>query len=142
MILISIDEEEGPQLYKCDPAGSYAGFKATGAGHKEQEARNFLEKKFKTDPKLDADKTIKVIPQSALTPQFVREHTEHHAHAHARTRTRTRTQMAINALQTVLGEDFKASDIEVGVVTTDSPRFRRLSDDEVDRHLTEIAERD
>jgi hypothetical protein len=60
MILISIDEEEGAQLYKCDPAGSYAGFKATGAGHKEQEARNFLEKKFKTDPKLDTEKTIKV----------------------------------------------------------------------------------
>lgn len=60
MILIGIDDEDGPQLYKCDPAGSYAGFKATCAGHKEQEARNFLEKKFKTDPRLDTDKTIKV----------------------------------------------------------------------------------
>jgi len=42
----------------------------------------------------------------------------------------------------VLGEDFKASDIEVGVVSTENPRFRILTDDEVDRHLTEIAERD
>lgn len=50
--------------------------------------------------------------------------------------------MAINALQTVLGEDFKASDIEVGIVTTQNPRFTKLSDEEVDRHLTEIAERD
>jgi len=60
MILIAIDEEDGPQLFKCDPAGSYAGFKATCTGNKEQEGRNFLEKKFKNDPKLDADKTIKV----------------------------------------------------------------------------------
>ncbi len=27
MILIGIDEEDGPQLYKCDPAGAYAGYK-------------------------------------------------------------------------------------------------------------------
>jgi len=109
MILVSIDDEEGPQLYKVDPAGSYAGFKATCAGHKDQEARNFLEKKFKTEAKLDTDKTIK---------------------------------MAINALQTVLGEDFKAADLEVAIVTADNKRFRKLSDEEVDRHLTEIAERD
>jgi len=109
MILIGIDDEDGPQLFKCDPAGSYAGFKATCAGHKEQEARNFLEKKFKTDPQLDTDKAIK---------------------------------MAINALQTVLGEDFKAADIEVAIVTNSNKRFTKLTDEEVDGHLTEIAERD
>eukprot|EP01089_Gocevia_fonbrunei_P008108 TRINITY_DN1976_c0_g1_i2.p1 TRINITY_DN1976_c0_g1~~TRINITY_DN1976_c0_g1_i2.p1 ORF type:complete len:232 (-),score=51.26 TRINITY_DN1976_c0_g1_i2:1-696(-) len=79
VILVGIDDEFGPQLYHCTPAGSYLGYKATCAGQKDQEARNFLEKKFKNNPKLDSDKTIK---------------------------------MAINALQTVLGEDFKASDIE------------------------------
>lgn len=60
MILIGIDEEVGPQLFMCDPAGSYVGYKACVSGQKDQEARNFLEKKFKVDPKLDTDKTIKV----------------------------------------------------------------------------------
>lgn len=42
-----IDEEEGPQLFRCDPAGHYLGYRGCAAGAKEQEANNYLEKKFK-----------------------------------------------------------------------------------------------
>lgn len=51
MILIGIDSEYGPQVFKLDPAGYFVGFHATAAGQKQQEAMNHLEKKWK---KLDS----------------------------------------------------------------------------------------
>ena len=47
MILIGIDAEFGPQVFKLDPAGYFVGFHATAAGQKQQEAMNHLEKKWK-----------------------------------------------------------------------------------------------
>lgn len=65
MIIIGIDvegEQKAPQLYRCDPAGYYVGYKATSAGQKEQEANNFLEKRFKADPNpnLNYDDTVQL----------------------------------------------------------------------------------
>lgn len=47
IILIGLDSELGPQVFKLDPAGYFVGFHATAAGQKQQEAMNFLEKKWK-----------------------------------------------------------------------------------------------
>ncbi|EGV63145.1 Proteasome subunit YC7alpha/Y8 (protease yscE subunit 7) [Yamadazyma tenuis] len=41
------DEDRGPQIFKCDPAGYYTGVKAVSTGPKSQEATTYLEKKFK-----------------------------------------------------------------------------------------------
>ncbi|KAG7013980.1 Proteasome subunit alpha type-6 [Cucurbita argyrosperma subsp. argyrosperma] len=108
-MVLGIDDEFGPRLYKCDPAGHFFGHKATSAGLKEQEAINFLEKKMKNDPAFTYEETV---------------------------------QTAISALQSVLQEDFKANEIEVGVVRSENPIFRVLSTEEVDEHLTAISERD
>ncbi|KAL2480371.1 Proteasome subunit alpha type-6-B [Abeliophyllum distichum] len=108
-LILGIDEEKGPQLFKCDPAGHFYGHKATSAGAKEQEAINFLEKKMKNDPAFSYEETV---------------------------------QTAISALQSVLQEDFKASEIEVGVVKKEDQVFKVLSTEEIDEHLTAITERD
>lgn len=111
MTLIGIDEEFGPQLYKIDPAGHFAGYRATSCGPKEQEANTFLEKKLKAGELSQLNQTNLI-------------------------------QMAINALQTILSIDLKPADIEVGVVSTENPKFYTLSTSEIDEHLNAIAERD
>jgi 20S proteasome subunit alpha 1 len=42
MILIGVDAERGPQIFKLDPAGYFVGFKATSSGQKQTEANNFV----------------------------------------------------------------------------------------------------
>jgi 20S proteasome subunit alpha 1 len=109
-LLVSVDEERGPQLFKTDPAGYFVGYRAVAVGAKDTEANNHLEKKLKAGaPALSGVETIRA---------------------------------AIGALQSVLGEDFKASEVEVGVVSTADPAFRVLTEAEVDDHLVAISERD
>lgn len=47
LTFVAVDEEKGPSVYKCDPAGYYTGSRATATGPKSQEATTALEKKFK-----------------------------------------------------------------------------------------------
>ncbi|CAK9294424.1 unnamed protein product [Gordionus sp. m RMFG-2023] len=60
MILISYDDENGPQVYKTDPAGYCCGFRAVAVGSKQTEMFSFLEKKFKKEEGLSMDQCIKL----------------------------------------------------------------------------------
>ncbi|KAJ1551688.1 hypothetical protein HK096_004359 [Nowakowskiella sp. JEL0078] len=112
MILIGHDDEFGPQLFKCDPAGYYVGYKATSAGAKHQEATNHLEKKFKKSQDLESDDAVEA-----------RE-----------------ILLAITTLSSVLSIDFKSTDVEVGIVSEEG--YRTLTEQEIDIHLQRIVERD
>ncbi len=68
MIVVGVDEEFGPQLYKCDPAGYYCGFKATAAGVKQTEATSFLEKKVKKKHDWTYEQAIEVEDIHMQTP--------------------------------------------------------------------------
>jgi 20S proteasome subunit alpha 1 len=109
MMLIGYDDENGPMVYKADPAGYFCGYKAAACGVKSVEAGNFLEKRIKKKQDFTYNEAVTV---------------------------------AISCLSTVLALDFKAHEIEVGVVTKENPKFRVLTDTEIDGHLSTIAEKD
>ena len=108
IIIVGIDEELGPQVFKIDPSGFSMGYKAISAGTKEQEAINHLEK---------------------LQKKNSGEYT-----------TEAAVQTAISTLQSVIGTDFKKDEIEVGVASVDNIFFKKLSEEDIERHLNIIAD--
>jgi len=120
LLLVAVDDEKGPLVFKVDPAGHFFAYKGVAAGTKEQEAINQLEKVYKEDDKdKDDDETKK--------PPVTEEET---------------VRLAISTLQYVLSADFKPDELEVGFITGKDGRFQTLSEEEIDAHLTYIAEED
>jgi len=127
MILIGVDAELGPQVFKLDPAGYFVGFHATAAGQKQQEAMNFLEKKWKKfeGGAEDAAKAGKRLGRNEVI------------------------EIAIECISTVLQTDFKSGEVEIGIVSEseDEPEktrglWRVFTDSEVEQHLLAYGEKD
>ena len=55
--------------------------------------------------------------------------------------TKESVEVAIQVLQTVISSDFKANEIEIGIATTENPRFRRLAESEIETYLNELADK-
>ena len=55
--------------------------------------------------------------------------------------TRETVEAAIQVLQTVISSDFKANEIEIGVSTAAHPQFRKLTEQEIEQFLNELADK-
>lgn len=116
--LISLDSEVGPQLYKCDPAGYYTGYKGTAAGPKQQEALNHLEKKLKS--KDHAEGSWEEVVELAITTLS------------------TVLSMDFKKTEIEIGIVGGPNPNGDGTVA----EFRVLTEDEIDERLQAIAEKD
>lgn len=117
--LISLDSEFGPQLYKCDPAGYYVGYKATASGPKTQEALNFLEKKLKN--KEQAEGSWEEVVELAITTLS--------------------TVLSVDFKKGELEVGIVGGPRGDGEEGTD-PQFRALTEEEIDERLQSIADKD
>lgn len=117
--LISVDSEKGPQLFKCDPAGYYAGYKATASGPKQQEALNYFEKKLKN--KDYADGSWEDVVELAITALS--------------------NVLSVDFKKHELEVGIAGGPHRDGKEGTD-PEFRALTEDEIDERLQAISEKD
>lgn len=51
-------------------------------------------------------------------------------------------KMAIITLQTVIGQEFKSNDIEIGIVSKSRPKFEKMNAEEVEYYLNEVSKKD
>ena len=117
--LISVDSEFGPQLYKCDPAGYYVGYKATSSGPKQQEALNHLEKKLKN--KDHAEGSWQDVVELAITTLS--------------------TVLSVDFKKSEIEIGIVGGPRAGNKEGTD-PGFRTLTEDEIDERLQAIADKD
>lgn len=113
LMFCSVDEEMGPSLYKCDPAGYYFSSLASATGPKQQEISTRFEKLHRKS------KNLKGLAKGSWQ-QVV--------------------EVGIVELSNVLGADFRKNDLEIGIATNEG--FRQLSVEEIDQRLVAISESD
>mmetsp|Transcript_6313 Transcript_6313/g.10410 ORF Transcript_6313/g.10410 Transcript_6313/m.10410 type:complete len:269 (-) Transcript_6313:171-977(-) len=132
LLFCSVDDEIGPRLYMVDPAGACYGYHAIASGSKEQEGMSTLEKmmKEKREEQQEAEKKTDD-KEKEKKPVKLNLKTE-----------KETVEFAIEALQKVLGVDFKSNQVEVAVVSQNKTRFRVLGEKEIDQYLTSISEKD
>ncbi|WFD33827.1 proteasome endopeptidase complex [Malassezia cuniculi] len=144
MILIGLDDEQddAPQIFKVDPAGHYVGYRATASGAKQTEAISFLEKQFKRSSSAGS---AAVDAASSATDAALIEAEE----VASRLTHEEVLNLAVDTLNTVLAQELKPSEIEIGIVggpdlaaDASKRRFRTLEEGDISQILERLAERD
>lgn len=116
MILVGIDAERGPQIFKIDPAGYYVGFRATAAGVKQTEATNFLEKQFKKSSTTTTGDAASAVPEAPAGASATDAAALEAEHISSNLTMQQTLDLAVNTLATVLAQDLKPSELEVAIV--------------------------
>lgn len=165
LILVGIDDEDnvGPQIYKVDPAGYFTGYRATAAGTKQTEAANFLEKQFKksnlntagastggpapgTTSEGATSADLAALASSgpdaaALEAEEISKNLSRQAVL----------ELGVQTLSTVLAQDLKPSEIEIGIVSSQPfgkyqgeqvGRFTTLDEEAINEILESLANKD
>lgn len=113
MIFIGYDEEKDTcHLFKTEPSGYCAGFKACTTGVKQIEANTWLEKNYKS--------------KEGKLPNTLTDAIE----------------TAMQALSTALASELKSDQVEIAIVTKSDPCFRTLRKSEIDERLNALADRE
>lgn len=111
-------------MFKCDPAGFYTGYIATASGPKSIDLQSAFEKKL-TDPSATST-SLNLNLDSRHIGNSVQETLE----------------LAVGTLASVLSLEFKPSDLEIGLVTTENPEFKILTESEIEILLTRMIEKE
>lgn len=165
MIIIGIDDEEdvGPQIYKIDPAGYFTGYRATAAGTKQTEATNFLEKHYKKSNASSAGASTggpapgttsegatsaDLAALASSGPDAAALEAEEISKNLSRQAV---LELAVQTLSTVLAQDLKPSEIEIGIVSSQPfgtyqgeqiGRFTTLGEEDINEILEALANKD
>lgn len=54
---------------------------------------------------------------------------------------RQTVETALTVLQAVTSSDFKANEVEIGYCNLDAPRFRKLTEQEIENVLNDLADK-
>jgi 20S proteasome subunit alpha 1 len=131
LTLVGIDEERGnPQVFRVDPAGFYASAVGAAFGPKAVDLQNALEKLLHSGEE-----------SAGAGAGAAGEKGVGSSRSLGATATET-IDIALRTLATTLSVEFKAADVEIGLVTRNEPEFRVLSVEEVEAALTRLVEKD
>ncbi len=145
-VLIGIDDEKGPQVFKLDAAGHYLPYKGKiiniststmnmNAGVKTKPFHNI-------DLYVSMNETILAVATGKLEAEAM-NFLEKRATEFPTLDANGTIEMAISSMQYILSTDFKSNEIEVGIISMEggNQKFRTLTADEIEDRLTAITEK-
>lgn len=109
-------------MFKCDPAGFYTGYIATASGPKSVDLQNAFEKKLSQGTAAGSPLAVDVRHIGKSVDETL--------------------ELAVGTLASVLSLEFKPADLEIAIVTLQDPEFRILAEEEVERLLTRMVEKE